>query len=147
MSRKPPADELGSFRSRGHGSKFSRKKEAAVAALLSQRNVEEAARIAGIGTQTLHRWMKDPEFRAAWLEARRSAVAQSSARLQHATSAAASTLLKIMVDPSTPASTRVRACDSVLDRSQRALESDDVQLRLAALEHAVILGKSRKGTK
>jgi hypothetical protein len=34
-----------------HGSKFGRKKEDAIAALLSQRNVEEAARVAGIGTE------------------------------------------------------------------------------------------------
>ena len=105
MSKKPPVDELGSFRSRGHGSKFSRKMEAAVAALLSERNVEEAARVAGIGTQTLRRWMKDPEFQAAYLEARRAAVAQSNARLQQYSSAAVSTLFKVMLDPSAPAST------------------------------------------
>ena len=43
---------------KGHGSKFGRKKEAAIAALLTQRNIEEAARVAGIGTQTLHRWLR-----------------------------------------------------------------------------------------
>jgi hypothetical protein len=44
------------------GVKFGRKMEDAIAALLSQRNVDEAARTAGIGTRTLLRWMKDPEF-------------------------------------------------------------------------------------
>jgi len=39
----------------GHGAKFGRKKEEAIAALLTQRNIEEAARTAGIGTQTLLR--------------------------------------------------------------------------------------------
>jgi hypothetical protein len=34
-----------------HGSKFGHKKEDAIAALRSQRNVEEAARVAGIGTE------------------------------------------------------------------------------------------------
>ena len=33
----------------GHGAKFGRKKEAAVAALLTARNTEEAARAVGIG--------------------------------------------------------------------------------------------------
>jgi hypothetical protein len=32
--------------------------------LLTQRNVEEAARAAGIGAQTLNRWLKTPEFQA-----------------------------------------------------------------------------------
>jgi hypothetical protein len=50
------------------------------------------ARVASIGTQTLYRWMKEPEFQAAYLEARRAAVAQSNARLQQASSAAVSTL-------------------------------------------------------
>src|ERR1035437_432110 len=121
----------------GHGTKFGRKKEEAIAALLTQRNVEEAARVTGIGTQTLYRWMKEPEFRAAYLEARRAAVAQSNARLQQASSAAVSTLLKIMVDGNTPASTRVRAADSSLDHAKQAFEIDDIQARLNALEQTV----------
>jgi transposase-like protein len=55
----------------GHGAKFGRKKEEAIAAPLTQRNIEEAARTAGIGTQTLLRWLKVPEFEIAYREARR----------------------------------------------------------------------------
>jgi hypothetical protein len=47
---------------KGHGAKFERKKEEAIAALLSQPNPEAAARATGIGTTTLLRWQKDPEF-------------------------------------------------------------------------------------
>ncbi len=57
----------------GHGQKFGRKKEEAIAALLSQRNLEEAARVAGVGTKTLLRWLEIPEFQAAYREARRAA--------------------------------------------------------------------------
>jgi len=120
----------------GHGTKFGRKKEAAVAALLIQRNIEEAARAAGIGKQTLLRWLKLPEFQAAYREARRAAVSQSNARLQQASSAAVSTLLKIMVDPSAPASARVRAADRILERGKQGLETEDLEVRLAALEQA-----------
>jgi len=121
---------------KGHGAKFSRKMEAAVAALLTQRNHEEAARAAGIGTATLLRWQKEPEFQNAYRAARRAAHGQSIARLQQATSAAVSTLLKVMVDPSTPASTRVRAADSVLDHSAKAIELEDIEARLEVLERA-----------
>ncbi len=120
----------------GHGSKFSRKKEEAVTALLTQRNVEEAARVAGIGTQTLIRWLKLPEFQSVYREARRAASSQSYARLQQASSAAVSTLLKIMVDANAPASTRVRAADRVLEHARQAIESEDIELRVAALEQA-----------
>jgi hypothetical protein len=120
----------------GHGSKFGRKKEEAIAALLTQRNLEEAARAANIGKQTLIRWLKLPEFQAAYLEARRAAVSQSNARLQQASSAAVSTLLKVMVDASAPASARVRAADRILERAKQAIENEDMAVRLTALEQA-----------
>ena len=75
----------------GHGSKFGSKKDAAIEALLTQRNVEEAARAAGIGKQTLIRWLKLPEFQADYREARRTAVSRTNGRLQQASGAAAST--------------------------------------------------------
>jgi len=130
----------------GHGSKFGRKKEAAIEALLTQRNIEEAARAAGIGTQTLIRWMKMPEFQADYQEARRTAVSHTNGRLQQASGAAASTLFKIMVDGSAPVSARVRAADSVLDRANQAIDREDVQVRLAALEQAAKLAKPPEET-
>ena len=48
------------------GSKFTRKMEEAIAALLIQRKIEDAARATGIGTQTLLRWLKVPEFDKAY---------------------------------------------------------------------------------
>ncbi|HXP87231.1 MAG TPA: hypothetical protein VN841_21040 [Bryobacteraceae bacterium] len=53
--------------SSGHGSEFGRKKDEAITALLTQRNVEEAAGTSCIGTRTLIRWLKIPEFDAAYL--------------------------------------------------------------------------------
>jgi hypothetical protein len=73
---------------RGHGAKFSRKMEEAIAALLTHRNHEEAARAAGIGTATLLRWEKLAEFRKAYRQARRLAFGQGMARLQQASGAA-----------------------------------------------------------
>ncbi len=121
----------------GHGSKFGRKKEAAIAALLSNRNFEEAARAAGISIATLTRWQKMPEFKADYREARRAAFGQAIARLQYGSSAAASTLLKIMVDPNSPASCRVRAADSVLDHTAKAIEIEDIEARVAAIEQSM----------
>src|SRR5260370_11360509 len=110
----------------GHGAKFGRKREEAIAALLTQRTTEDAARAVGIGTSTLLRWLKEPGFEAEYRRARRAAFSQSVARLQQASGAAVSTLLKIMVDTNTPASTRVRAADSVLDHSAKPIEIEDI---------------------
>ena len=120
----------------GHGSKFVHKQEVAIAALLTHRSLEEAARAVGIATKTLLRWLKEPAFDAAYRKARRTAFSQSVARLQQASGAAVTTLLKIMVDPNAPASTRVRAADSVLDHGAKAIEIEDIEVRVSELERA-----------
>lgn len=124
--------------------KLGGKKEAAVLALLTARSIEDAARTAGVPPRTLHRWLKEPEFQTAYREARRNAFAQATARLQQATGAAVSTLLKIMVDTNAPPSTRVRAADSVLDHAKQAIEIEDVEVRVAALEQAAELSKQAR---
>jgi hypothetical protein len=126
------------------GSSLERKQEEAIAALLTQRNVEEAARAAGIGTRTLLRWLKIPEFDSAYRQARRSAFAQTIARLQQGSSAAATTLMKLMVDPATPASTRARCSEAVINFSSKAIELEDIEARLAALERATEVSKQSR---
>ena len=116
--------------------KLGPKKEAAIVALLSQRNVEEAARAVGVGARTLYRWMKEPGFAAAYRLARRASFSQAAARLQQMCAAAVSTLGKIMVDPNTPAASRVRAADSVLDHAAKAIELEDIEARVSELERA-----------
>jgi len=118
----------------GHGEKFGRKKEEAIAALLTQRNIDEAAKSIGVVGNTLLRWMKDPGFQKAYREARRQAVGQSIGRLQQATSAAATTLMKIMVDQNAPASTRVRAADSIFNQAAKFMEIEDIEARVSELE-------------
>lgn len=125
----------------GHGSKLGRKQEDAIAALLSQRNIDEAASAAGVGTRTLLRWMKIPEFDAAYREARRQAYGQSISRLQQGSTAAATTLLKVMIDPATPSSTRVRAAEAVLSHAAKAIEIEDIDARLRELEAAAEANK------
>ena len=124
------------------GSTLGRKQEEAIAALLSQRSIEDAARVAGVGVRTLLRWLKLPEFDAAYRDGRRKAFGQAVARLQQGTSAAATTLLKVMIDSSTPASVRVRAADSVFNHAAKAIEIEDIEARVAALEQAAASGKS-----
>jgi hypothetical protein len=126
------------------GSILGRKQEEAIAALLTKRNVEEAAQTAGIGTRTLMRWLKIPEFAKAYREARRQAFGQSIARLQQATSAAAATLMKIMVDPTAPASVRVKAADSIFNHSAKAIEIEDIEVRVAELERAAEATKQHR---
>jgi len=121
---------------KGHGTKFARKKEEAIAALLSHRTLEDAARAVGVAPNTLLRWQQDPEFDAAFRRARRATYGQTTARLHQASSVAVSAVLKIMVDQSAPASTRLRAADIVLEHTAKAIEIEDIEARVAALEQA-----------
>ena len=128
----------------GHGAKFGHKKEQAIAALLSHRSVEAAAVAVGINANTLLRWTKEPEFAAAYGEARLTVFSQSMWRLQVASSAAVSTVLKIMLDPTVPAGSRLRAAEVVLEHAARA-DQMDIEDRVAKLERkAGLARKSRK---
>jgi transposase-like protein len=120
----------------GHGAKFGRKKEDAIVALLTTRTVEEAARAVGVSAKTLLRWMKELEFDTAYRAAKHAAFGQSIARLHYLSSAAVSTLGKVMLDSATPAATKVRAADSILNHTTKAIEIEDIEARVAELERA-----------
>ncbi len=125
----------------GQGSKFGRKQEEAIAALLTQRNVDEAAKSIGIAPKTLLRWMKNPEFDSEYRSAKRAAYGQAVARLQQGTSAAATTLMKTMIDPNTPPSVKVRAAEAILTHAAKAIEIEDIEARVTELERAAEASK------
>lgn len=125
--------------------KFGRKKEEAIVALVSQRSIEDAARACNIPVRTLYRWLKEPECDAAYRAARRHAYGQSISRLQQGSTAAATTLLKVMVDPATPPTTRVRAAEAVLSHAAKAIELEDIDARLRELEAAAEKNKGSRG--
>ena len=114
--------------------KLGRKKEDAIVALLSSRGVEDAAKACNTPVRTLYRWMQEPDVDAAYRTSRRKAYGQSISRLQQESAAAATTLLKVMIDVATPPSTRVRAAEGILNHAAKAIEIEDIEGRLSALE-------------
>ena len=120
----------------GHGSKFGRKKEAAIAALLTEKNHTDAARVAGIGVKTLKRWLRLPEFIQEYRRARWEAAEQGYARAQQNNGVAVTVLLKLMIDSATPASSRIRAALGIVDIAHDGLIFD-TEARVAALEQSL----------
>jgi hypothetical protein len=118
----------------GNTSKKSRQREQLILALLQQPSLEKAAAAIGISTVTAWRIRNTPEFQREYRQARREAFAESIARLQHASGAAVSTLLKVMVDQESPASSRTRAADSVLRHAANAAELEELEARIQRLE-------------
>ena len=68
--------------------------------------------------------------------AKRAAFGQSIARLHYLSSAAVTTLGKVMLESATPPATKVRAADSILNHTTKAIEIEDIEARVAALEGA-----------
>jgi predicted DNA-binding transcriptional regulator AlpA len=136
----------------GQGGKLSRGQQEAIAALLSQRNVEEAARVAGRSPATLYRWLKDPDFKAAYRQARTAGAEQATARLQKASGAAVTILLRVMYDLSAPRAVRLKAADRVLSCMKGTSRMEEVGARLWALKHGrqalkpALLDKDRRAS-
>jgi hypothetical protein len=51
---------------------------------------------------------------------------------------------KVMVDPSTPAATKVRAADSILNHTNKSIETENLEARLSELERAAETTKDRR---
>ena len=126
---------------KGHGEKLTRKQEQVIAALLSEQTVASAAEKAGVGEVTLYRWLKLPEFVAAYREARRDVVEKAVAQLQQSSWAASTTLVRLLGSASD--SVRLRAAQAILDQANKGIELIDFEERLAALErHAQLQGRA-----
>ena len=124
-------------------SNFTRKKEKAIAALLTTDTVEQAANVAGIAESTLYRWLKDPTFLEQYRKARKAAVDQAISTLQERANKAAKALIDIAEDQEMPPSTRVAAAREILQTSIKGVERDDFERRLEELERMVIRGEKR----
>ena len=114
--------------------KLSRKQELAISALLTCPTLLAAAQQCGLAEVTLHRWLKDTAFQTAYREARRAVVQQAITQVQRATGEAVETLRNVMQDADAPASARVSAAKAILETAVKAVELEDLEARIAALE-------------
>src|SRR5262245_58732748 len=110
--------------STGHGQKLNRKREQAIAALLSEATVEQAAAKAGVGYATLRRWLQEPGFVGAYRHARRRRVEGAVGRIQVATGQAVDTLVAVAKNAAKDGD-RVRAAVALLDYAFRGMTDAD----------------------
>jgi hypothetical protein len=121
----------------GKYSKKSRQREQLILALLQQPTLAKAAASMGISTTTAWRISKTPAFQEEYREARRDRYSQAIARLQQASSIAASTILKLLVDPRTTDSNRLRAAQSILEQSAKGIVNEELAARILHMEQLV----------
>src|SRR4051812_14023954 len=79
-------------RAKGGRSKYDRKKESLIAALLTEASHEQAAAAAGVGLTTLKRWLARADFQRDYRAARLRLVEGAVAGLQRASGKAVATL-------------------------------------------------------
>jgi len=108
--------------------------EKAIVCLLNEPTIKRAAEAAGVGERTLHRWMTEPVFGAAYREARRLTFSQAIAVCSHYAAAAVHTLARVLSDPASPPASRVAAASNLLKFSRESIELDDLAARVEALE-------------
>lgn len=116
----------------GNIEKLGRKAETLILALLAHGTIAEAAKTAGIGEKTAHRWLQNDEFQTAYREARRRVVEQSLATIQAVTSEAVETLRRNLTCGKP--SVEVSAAQAIINHAVRAVELIDLEERLAAIE-------------
>ena len=118
----------------GHGEKLSRKQEQVITALVMCPSITEAAAQCGLAEVTLRRWLKHEAFQTAYREARRAVVQHAIVAVQQATGEAVATLRHVMQDADAPASARVSAAKAILETAVKAVEVEDLEARITALE-------------
>jgi hypothetical protein len=111
-----------------------RKREQAIAALLSSRTIADAAQACRLGERTLKRWLATPEFQEEFRQAKKESLRAAAARLNAAAGMATETLKAIADDPTSPAAARVTAARTILESAMRDRELDDLESRISQLE-------------
>jgi hypothetical protein len=83
----------------GHGEKFTRRREAALAALLASSTVEKAAERCGVSYRTLKGWLAQEDFAREYRARRRGLLDDAVKVLQAAATAAVATLVTKLKAP------------------------------------------------
>jgi hypothetical protein len=118
------------------GGSKQRKREAAIAALLSSTTIEKAAEKVKISPRTLKRWLaEDKDFKARYEAERMRLVEGATNFLLRLNRRAAATLGKNLAAPKPADSTR--AAKVILELSHRGLEFQQLAAEIAELKKIV----------
>lgn len=120
------------------------KQEKALAALLTETTVIEAAKAAGISRATLFRWLSEEQFQAAYKEARGRLLESTLTALQSAGPAAVVTLLRVMEHATSNPGAQVSAAKAILDTGLKARDMLETEERLTAIEALLTPNKGAK---
>jgi len=112
---------------RGHGQKFGRKQESAIAALLTCSTLSEAAQQTGVSPSTLNRWLTDKEFSAEYERRRSRLVEATSNGLRRRALGAVEILWRTANSANSKSTARVSACRAIIEFVFKSVEQDELR--------------------
>ena len=98
----------------------------ALQALLTYPTKNEAAAAAGISTETMRKYLSDPEFQSEYKKAFTELVTDATRQAQQSLSPALSALRSIVEDEEETAGSRISAARSILEYGLRLTEFSDI---------------------
>jgi transposase-like protein len=121
---------------RGHGAKRPRLQEKAIAALLTQHSITDAARATGVGRPALYKWMADPTFQARLGAAARIAFGDATMSLLLGVNYAVTLLGNLTADRAVQH--QAASLDAALYSftTDRTFEKEDLAARMATMQPA-----------
>ncbi len=105
---------------------MTQKQNRALTALLTHPTKEKAAKAAGIGLNTLKRYLSDPEFQSEYQKAVTGVIEDAAAQARQSLSPALSCLREIVADADETATARIAAARSLLEYGLRLTEIVDI---------------------
>ncbi len=113
---------------------LSPRQRRAIRALLVEKNIKAAAKVAKVGHRTLTRWLTQPDFLLELRQAEAGALDEASRLLVREAGPAVEALATIRDNALNSAASRVSAARAILDNTIRLRELAAVEERLRALE-------------
>lgn len=125
--------------SRGHGDCLNRLQERAIEALLTTPSVLAAAQRLEVHPNTLRRWLRLPQFRAAYQQTSQQLLSNTINLMQSSTHAAIAALRQELLNENV--TTRMQAAGMILSYTVKSTELLNLTERVSQLEAAL---KGRK---
>lgn len=106
----------------------------AIEALLTEPTTRAAARVAGLGERTVHRYLSNPAFKAELRQRQDELLSAATAALVGLSGEAVATLRALLESGDTSASVKARVALGWLRQTREAVELQDLADRVTTLE-------------
>lgn len=103
-------------------------------ALIGNRTMADACRIAGISARTGARWIRTNEFAEIYSERHRATIEAASGLLRAGAIGSVEALIQVVADTESPVTARTHAAAKLLDACLRFSELNEFENRLKKLE-------------